>query len=156
MRKLLTFLLFTLGILSIFRCNNSPKETNPRDIPMGDGGMVVVDDLDPGFRSIPLILDTIRIDSSATFIIRKDGITKCNIQKDATNAIFTLNEEVGNKMELQFTAQLDSAFMSKVDVYYSLPAIMNSKDTILVLMPRSLLVAEKEAKLLSSASDEKN
>jgi hypothetical protein len=137
---LLAFFTFlVVGCQNNRNSNNQTTSNVAPDVDRGPGGLIVVDDIAPNYRSVPLIVDTAAMDTSNTIIWQPTGSSIATIRPAVGTGRYTVTTQNGTVYNVNLADRLDTLKLRTTALYYSMPALMGT-DTVQILMPRNLLL----------------
>jgi len=143
--QLTLLIIFTLFVIISTSCGNDSSTSSTQDTgnrsfaATTSNNIVVLDDLDPGFRSAPLIVDTSEIDTTSGIILGNNVVINGDITRNSTNSGFILSDGTTGQYNINFSPNIDTLKLADMELYYALPATMNN-DTVRVLVPRRYIL----------------
>lgn len=144
MRNLFSIaLLITLSAVLFTNCRKS-QSTNANErqaLGSAPSRIVVIDDLDPNARNLPIVVDTSEIDTSDALIFDNNSIIRGNI--NITSEGYAIVDSTGQTFNINFSALIDTMNLQNVELYYAIPATMDST-AVKILIPRKYILRDSQ------------
>ncbi len=139
MRNLFSIALFiTLSAVLFTNCKKSQSTNANERTALGTAPrIVVIDDLDPNARNLPIVVDTSEIDTSKALIFDNTSIIKGNI--NTTSEGYAIVDSTGQTFNINFATTIDTMNLQNVELYYAIPATMDN-NAVKILIPRKYIL----------------
>lgn len=138
-----TLLIISTVILFTACKKKETSATTQGNVPFSSSAsrsIIVLDDLDVGVLPPNVMIDTANIDTAQVVIWGTNGsMTNGTFRKNATGSNFSVMSANNTPYNVSFPTTLDTLRLSDLQLYYTLPGIMNG-DTVRVLIPRPFIL----------------